>query len=254
MALKAKIIINGKILTKTGLHIGGSKGAIEAGALDSPVIKSAAGVPYIPGSSFKGSLRSAIETSIDTKDILTDKRSKLINDHTHPICIVFGIGAKYTNEVQTKATRLIVRDSFLTHESEIALSSKTNGFEKLSEFYTETKHENIIHRETGGTVQGGLREIERVPAGAIFDFEMVYDVYEDTDYENLKFIATGLRLLQDRYLGGNGSRGYGKVVFQDVRLKYRTIKMYEDNEEAKRLDIDLLNGKFEASKLKEQIK
>lgn len=256
MALKTKILITGKIHTQTGLHIGGSKGAIEAGALDSPVIKTPEGVPYIPGSSLKGSLRSALETSLNADTVSRDDKSKLINDHKHPVCLVFGISAKddKKNGIRTKATRLVVRDSFLSEESKAAIESRGEGFQKLSEVYTETKHENIIHRETGGTVQGGLREIERVPAGAVFNFEMVYDVYEDADYDNLKLIGTGLRLLQDGYLGGNGSRGYGKVEFQNIELKYRTIKMYEENEAAKDLKFDLLNDKFDARKLKDQIR
>ena len=50
MKLIEKNIITGTILLKTGLHIGGSKSSLDIGGLDSPVIKTPLGVPYIPGS------------------------------------------------------------------------------------------------------------------------------------------------------------------------------------------------------------
>jgi CRISPR/Cas system CSM-associated protein Csm3 (group 7 of RAMP superfamily) len=47
--------------------------------------------------------------------------------------------------------------------------------------------------------------------------DVVYNVdskHEDELIPDMKTFAEGLKLLQFDYLGGNGSRGYGKVVFQ----------------------------------------
>ena len=35
--------------------------------------------------------------------------------------------------------------------------------------------------------------------------------------EDFKVILDGLKLLELDYLGGSGSRGYGKVVFEDLK-------------------------------------
>ncbi|TAK40805.1 MAG: type III-A CRISPR-associated RAMP protein Csm3, partial [Saprospiraceae bacterium] len=60
MKLTGKLIISGKITAKTGLHIGGSKSSLDIGGVDLNVIKTPQGVPFIPGSSLKGKLRSLL--------------------------------------------------------------------------------------------------------------------------------------------------------------------------------------------------
>lgn len=48
----------GTVVLETGLHIGSGRSSTRTDAL---VIRTAKGVPYVPGSSFKGALRSAVE-------------------------------------------------------------------------------------------------------------------------------------------------------------------------------------------------
>ncbi len=48
----------------------------------------------------------------------------------------------------------------------------------------------------------------------------------------IKLLAEGMELLQDDYLGGNGSRGYGKIKFVVEELKqkeYKGDKVEESN-------------------------
>jgi len=72
------------------------------------------------------------------------------------------------------------------------------------------------------TAVANPRQIERVVRGAEFGVQMVYDLEEETeilqDFEN---IARGLKLLSMDYLGGHGTRGYGKVAFHDFELEIR---------------------------------
>ena len=59
---KENYIITGQIVCETGLHIGGSTDSIEIGGSDNPVIRdSVTKLPFIPGSSLKGKLRSLLE-------------------------------------------------------------------------------------------------------------------------------------------------------------------------------------------------
>ena len=81
----------------------------------------------------------------------------------------------------------------------------------------EEKVENTIDRISGHTVRGGLRHMERVPEGAVFDFEIALRVF-DIDDESLllKETAKALKLVELDTLGGSGSRGYGKVAFENL--------------------------------------
>ena len=100
--------------------------------------------------------------------------------------------------------------------------------------YTEIKYENTIDRGTG---VANPRQQERVPAGSEFDFRLIYNV-ENTqnmeeevkcDFENIFLM---FELLEDDYLGGHGTRGYGRVKFEDLKLTEKVyIKENEDGME-----------------------
>src|SRR5881398_2073033 len=64
LKLIGKLILEGDLTCETGLHIGAGKGSLEIGGADNPVVKDAFGLPYIPGSSLRGKLRSLLETSL----------------------------------------------------------------------------------------------------------------------------------------------------------------------------------------------
>lgn len=55
--------LRGRLLTKTALHIG-ARGSLTMVGSDNPVVRDVKGLPYIPGSGFKGPLRSLIEAIV----------------------------------------------------------------------------------------------------------------------------------------------------------------------------------------------
>ena len=80
--------------------------------------------------------------------------------------------------------------------------------------FTEIKFENSINRVTA---VANPRQIERVIRGAEFDLNIIYEVEKEEELiEDIEVIAEGIRLLQYDYIGGNGSRGYGKIKFNDI--------------------------------------
>ena len=91
---------------------------------------------------------------------------------------------------------------------------------------TEVKFENTINRLTA---IANPRQIERVVRGSEFAINLVYDM-EDTDSLKSDFtnIARGLKLLSMDYLGGHGSRGYGKVGFTDFEVVVKEGECPED--------------------------
>lgn len=96
------------------------------------------------------------------------------------------------------------------------------------------KYENTINRITS---EANPRPMERVPRGASFGFEMVFGVYDEEDYENFQNILQGMRLLEDSYLGGSGTRGYGQIKFQNISVLKRSIEYYKGAKEEKPIEI-----------------
>jgi CRISPR-associated protein Csm3 len=118
--------------------------------------------------------------------------------------------------------RLIVRDSHLLPSSAEKLRKIDTGL-----FMTEWKFENGLDRITAAA---NPRQLERVPAGSEFRFELVYTVEDASQaVEDLKHIAIALAILEDDALGGHGSRGYGKVRFQNFELSYRNYRQFVDS-------------------------
>ena len=157
-------IVRGEIILETGLHIGGSKSSLDIGGLDSPVIKTPQGVPYIPGSSLKGKIRSLLGVKEGSIDVKTD---------SDLLVKMFGTSVKGKETI----TRLIFRDAFLDENDFNKVFIEKNAI--LDTKFTEAKYENTIDRKSGTTKQGGLRQIERVPAGAKFLFEVIVNRYDE---------------------------------------------------------------------------
>ena len=85
------------------------------------------------------------------------------------------------------------------------------------------KSENTINRITGVTTDGGLRQTERVPADAVFDFKLGMKILNEKEHAFIDTVLAGLKLLELDGIGGSGSRGYGKIKFilDDADLQAR---------------------------------
>ena len=186
-----------KVELLSGLHIGGSHSTFDIGGADSSVIKNPITMePYIPGSSLKGKLRALLTYRMGE----IYKGDILLTDST-----VASIFAPQEKEGNVSITRGIFRDLYLSEESkELLASTLGNGI------YTEIKAENRINK-LKGTAESP-RFIERVPAGVSFEGEIILMVFEKDDVEKMKTtIIEALNLLELNYLGGSGTRGYGRV-------------------------------------------
>lgn len=219
--LYGKAFINGDIRVATGLHIGGGDAGISIGGMDNPVIRNPrTNQPYIPGSSLKGKMRSLSEKIEDRP-----QNFRIQNIYIHvcddegeyqgcDVCHIFGVPG---DKVYSSPTRLSVRDVMLDADS-------------LGDIpYTETKWEASIDRITSAAVP---RQLERVPEGAIFrPFEFCYGVYEEDDVRRLRKIFEAMQLLEDDYLGGSGTRGSGKVKFENIEVSCRPGSSYGEDAE-----------------------
>lgn len=216
---KENFVIKGELVCETGLHIGGANDAINIDGADSIIIRdSVSDLPFIPGSSLKGKLRSLLELN-DKKSIqsVLEKKGKSSTDEDSIAVKIFGISSDKKNNLKYP-TRLIVRDSFPTEES-IKLWEKQEEVVRGSEL----KWENTIDRITS---RANPRSLERIPKGSSFIFEFIFSVYEE-DENNLMGLFEAMRLLEDNYLGGSGSRGYGKVKFANISITKRGQDYYK---------------------------
>ncbi|ETS90756.1 type III-A CRISPR-associated RAMP protein Csm3 [Streptococcus salivarius] len=196
----AKIKFSAQIRLETGLHIGGSDAFAAIGAIDSPVIKDPiTNLPIIPGSSLKGKMRTLLAK------VYNEKVAEKPSDDSDILSRLFG----NSNDERFKMGRLIFRDAFLSNADELdSLGARS---------YTEVKFENTIDRITA---EANPRQIERAIRNSTFDFELIYEITDKNENqveEDFKVIRDGLKLLELDYLGGSGSRGYGKVAFENLK-------------------------------------
>lgn len=192
-----KIQITGTIELITGMHIGGNSGFSAIGAVDSPIIKDVrTNNPMIPGSSLKGKMRSLLAKKYNEAVVEPDNDDERIIN-------LFGSARKD----HIVPSRVLFSDMILENWEDL----KKQGVSSR----TEVKFENSIKRTTA---VANPRQIERAIRGSKFPLDIIYEVKE---IENIKkdmtLLKEGFELLQYDYIGGSGSRGYGKVKFYDLQ-------------------------------------
>ncbi len=212
--------ITGEIELLSGLHIGSGNTEMHIGGTDNPVIKNPiTQEPYIPGSSLKGKMRSLLEWRAGVVALTNGKPlsfshiARLAGDQIDKgktILKLFGGAPEGSNQdeklvAEIGPTRLAFWDCNLKPEWVAEMNRKNL-------LLTETKMENTIDRIRG--VAEHPRNTERVPASAVFNFQLTLKIHDDEDLLNT--VLVGLRLLELGGLGGSGSRGYGKLRFRKL--------------------------------------
>jgi len=218
---------------KSGLRIGASEGEIRIGGVDNQVIRHPHNSqPYIPGSSLKGKVRSLLEwrsgavqpEPLSLRDLKT-ARSDEIKRQVQLILQLFGVGGgeqlSEEQALQLGPTRLACWDAALQPD----WVKKIEGSKQM---LVEVKTENRIDRIKG--VAEHPRQTERVPSGSQFEFRLsVKQLDIDGDGSALRHtVLAGLRLLEMDSLGGSGSRGYGKIKFNQIRWNDTDIQQEFD--------------------------
>jgi CRISPR-associated protein Csm3 len=251
LEFKKRFFISGTLTTMTGLHIGGNSTEMSIGGADQIVIRDPlTNYPYIPGSSLRGKMRSLLERTTGEMTIKLEGGKSFTHVRDLDAAMASGTGklasASPSTDPQQLATRLfgvpidkqgpvaageivpqrlVVRDAKLLNPEQLEKARNTDMP------MTEVKTEVAIDRITS---KANPRQIERVPAGARFNFELVLSLYgEDKEQEYLDALFGCMALLQDDYLGGHGSRGYGKVRFSVESITEKTAEDYRNSQAAK---------------------
>lgn len=212
-----KIKISGKLELVTGMHIGAGKDFSAIGAVDSAVVRDPISKnPIIPGSSLKGKLRYLLSRKYN------DKIVKKHSGDGEAICRLFGSSEKE----MISSSRIIVSDMFLENDE---------FFKKRDIANTEVKFENTIDRYTA---VANPRQIERSIKGSVFPIDIIYTSVADENevIEDLNLLKESLELLKYDYIGGHGSRGYGRVKINDLKFELLIGEIISDKLE------DVLKG------------
>ena len=214
---KNRLELTGTLMTITALRISQGRSTEPIGS-DLPVVKDALGQPLIPGSSFKGALRSRLESFLrgidpelarDPSDLV----SREMNEHVTSIKKEIKDSKKgdealtekldqITDEVSKvfgtpwQASKFQVRDLTVKADSWFGQYQERDGVS--------------IDRDTETAVDGRLYDFQVVPAGVEFEFRAVFENVEDWE---LGLLMIGLQQLkmQQIPLGGGNSRGLGVV-------------------------------------------
>ncbi len=223
--LKNRYIIEGTLSFTTPLHIGSGSGSAET---DSTVVKYFNDQPYIPGSSFKGVLRSTVERLAPALGIAGS-------------CILFGddeCGKRIDKELKTRE----VRNERFKDEQEYMkfilenicptcrlfgctyLASKIQVDDLLpqsSSLKTEIRDGVGIDRDTGTAVDGVKYDYEVVPSTEKFSLKIIVENANEPEENSndLLLLAIGLaEFTRGTKIGGLTSRGLGSCKLIDGKV------------------------------------
>ncbi|MBE9067527.1 CRISPR-associated RAMP protein [Leptolyngbya cf. ectocarpi LEGE 11479] len=227
---KNRLELTGTLTTVTALRISQGR-SLEPIGSDLPVVKDALGQPLIPGSSFKGALRSRLES------FLRGITPSLANDPSQLVSRDFSDQVKELKEAHKDD------DASLTVELENITDAASKVFGapwQASKFQVrdltvksdtwfgqyQERDGVSIDRDTETAADGRLYDFQVVPAGVQFEFKAIFENAdtatiqnpdtgqdEEIGYWELGLLMVGLQQfkMQQIPLGGGCSRGLGIV-------------------------------------------
>lgn len=210
MSIKKFMIFNGTMEAISGIHVGGNSEGTKVGGCDNPVIKNPlTNEPYIPGSSIKGALRSALESTDEYKLKIIGGAPCRCGRKDCMVCKLFG--AHMNTKAECGEPRLIVRDMNIDPDFKKQLIESGISLSDIIEIKTS----NMKNRETG-TANGdrALRSIERVAAGVKFKCQFVLKIHDgDSEKAMYDALIKAIKLVELNGVGGKVTAGCGHVKF-----------------------------------------
>ena len=239
--LRNRYVFKGQIVMQTALHIGG--GRVTLSNSDSPVVLTPEQKPFIPGSSFKGALRSTVEKiasglpGLRTCALIELDDEELKKRDKNSICSTLrqgefaamrraepGRAGEFLQQALDglcdtcrlfgspfAAARLNVNDLYMPREVWNGIIQVRDGV--------------AIDRDSEKAKDRLKYDFEVVPASATFDLEIVL---ENASQKDLQLICVGLSEFVHGFgvLGGKRSRGLGVCLLEG--LKVSALELDED--------------------------
>lgn len=227
---KNRLKISGTLTTITALRIGAGRSSEPIGS-DLPVIKDAFGRPLIPGSSFKGALRSRLESFL--RGIWGGDRQLVANPANEKEWSITASEIKAFKEQYTddlSLTEAIVNQTDLISSlfgspwvaSKFQVRDLTVSNENWFGQYQE-RDGVAIDRDTETAADGKLYDFQVVPAGTPFEFHAVVENAEEWE---LGLLMIGLHHFETQQipLGGGRSRGLGVVELTIEKMQWVDVE------------------------------
>jgi len=234
-ALREKVIIRGIVEPLTALHIGWQR-SFDPVESDAPVIKDPKGNPFIPGSSFKGVLRSFIEGFLAGADLPDRLKPCFPTDNTHCVDTGKWNDQDYILEKACPVCR-IFGSSFMG--GKLKIKDMPVDEKEWHETFLRIRDGVVIDRDSRTARDKGKYDFEIVSPGVPFSLEIVGDNLEDYE-KGMLFTAFDLISQGFGSLGGNVSRGTGRIKIAVTEIEIlNTQKLFQQYKN---------NGKIETEK------
>jgi CRISPR-associated RAMP protein (TIGR02581 family) len=227
---KNRLEITGTLTTVTALRISQGRSTEPIGS-DLPVIKDALGRPLIPGSSFKGALRSRLESFL--RGIVGSDRKLVANP---AIENEWSITAQEIKQIkQNFSDDQALTDEILKHTDLVShlfgspwMASKFQVRDLTVQpdawFGQYQERDGVaIDRDTETAADGKLYDYQVVPAATPFDFKAVVENAHDWE---LGLLMIGLHQFETEQipLGGGRARGLGVVKLEIDKMRWIDVE------------------------------
>lgn len=230
---KNRLEITGILNTVTALRVSAGR-SLEPIGSDLPVIKDALGRPLIPGSSFKGALRSRLESFLRGvfSEIDADQLRHLVanpaNENEWSITSKEMQGFKNSDYSDRQLTEVIIQHTDLVSlvfgypwlSSKFQVRDLTIFDPENNWFGQYQERDGVaINRDTETAADGKLYDFQVVPAGTPFEFKAVVENAEEWE---LGLLMVGLHQFETEQipLGGGRSRGLGVVRLDIDKMQW----------------------------------
>jgi len=214
---KNRLELTGTLTTITALRVSQGRSTEPIGS-DLPVVKASFGRPFIPGASFKGAMRSHLESFL--RGIVGSNRKLVANPAVEAEWSLTANelrAIKEANADDAALTQAIINEtdliSLLFGSPWIASKFQVRDLTVLPDVWFGQYQERdgvSIDRDTETAADGKLYDFQVVPAGTPFEFRAVVENAEDWE---LGLLMIGLHQFENEMipLGGGCSRGLGVV-------------------------------------------
>jgi len=235
--LRNRYIFTGTLEMETALHIGGGNPRLSNS--DSPVVLTPDQKPFIPGSSFKGSLRSTVEKIVPglpeachfsscALDELTEEREPPDGGWPAGVCPTAwqrGL-SRLRRRYSGQQLETITRDAYANLCDTCLLFGSPFAAARLNinDLYTST-WDGVIERRDGVAIDRDSErardrlkyDFEVVPANAAFDLRIVL---ENATVRDLQLLCVGLSEFVHGFgtIGGKRSRGLGMSKLKNLQV------------------------------------
>lgn len=260
--LSNRYLFKGTLVMQTALHIGGGRATLSSS--NGPVVLTPEEIPFIPGSSFKGSLRSTVEKFVPVlaKGMFTcalmemsDEEMREALEQHEPVCSTMRQGEitnrRRENPGQAEAILEQARKD-LCSTCKLFGSPFAASRVAVNDLYIpegawnsalQVRDGVAIDRDSEKAKDRLKYDFEVVPASASFAFEMTL---ENATRQDLQLISIGLSEFVHGFasIGGKRSRGLGACKLENLRVSALELTGINEDTRNTRLRDYLLQRKF----------